>query len=57
MSDKIMSAPHDRDNALKSARLDKLEELQKIGVNPYPYKFEKNIDSKQLNENYKDLAP
>jgi len=43
-----------RDEIIKE-RLRKLNELKKIGVNPYPYKFDKKNDASELQEKYKKL--
>ena len=37
--------------------LRKIKELRDKGINPYPYKFEKEFSSAQLQEDFKDLKP
>ena len=40
---------------IRQTRIQKLTDLADMGVNPYPYTFDKNADSKFLQEKYKDL--
>ncbi|MBX9940612.1 MAG: lysine--tRNA ligase [Candidatus Obscuribacterales bacterium] len=40
---------------LKADRLKKLAQLKELGINPYPYKFERSHKAAQLHELYKDL--
>ena len=40
---------------LRAERLRKLEELKERGIEPYPYKYDTNIDSEQIKEKYSDL--
>jgi lysyl-tRNA synthetase class 2 len=42
---------------LISERKRKREDLLKLGVNPYPYKYEPTHSSNEVNEKYKGLAP
>ncbi len=42
---------------MRKERLKKLEELKKLGVNPYPYSFEKNSSSAELQAKYSSLKP
>ena len=44
-------------NELALRRREELEELQKLGVNPYPYEFPRNAFSKEIKTTYKDDAP
>jgi len=45
------------EEALIKERLRKLEEIRKLGVNPYPYKYEPKHKAKQLAEKYEKLKP
>lgn len=49
-------APHDATDSLKIARLEKLKAIKDMGLNPYPYRFDKNAETSELHEKYKDLA-
>ena len=40
---------------IRQTRIQKLADLADKGVNPYPYKFEKNGKAQELQEKYKDL--
>lgn len=40
---------------LLKVRRQKLEELKKAGINPYPYKFDKNITASKILEEYKSI--
>jgi len=40
---------------IRQTRIQKLTDLADLGVNPYPYTFDKNADSDYLQEKYKDL--
>ncbi len=44
-------------NDLMRRRREELEELIRRGVNPYPYKFDRNAFSKEIIESFKDDAP
>ncbi|MDX2108216.1 MAG: lysine--tRNA ligase [Candidatus Melainabacteria bacterium] len=41
---------------LRDERLKKLQTLREQGIQPYPYKFERTHQNKDLQEKYKDLA-
>lgn len=41
---------------LQAERLRKLEELKKLGIDPYPYNFKRSHLCAELQEKYKDLA-
>jgi lysyl-tRNA synthetase class 2 len=41
-------------NVLMSRRREELEQLKKMGVNPYPYSFERNAFSKEIIESFTD---
>jgi len=40
---------------LINERLRKLEEIRKLGVNPYPYKYEYTAQANELNSKYEKL--
>ncbi len=40
---------------LKADRLKKLGQLKELGINPYPYKFERSHLASQLHEIYKEM--
>jgi lysyl-tRNA synthetase class 2 len=44
-------------NELMKRRREELEHLKTAGVNPYPYKFERNATAKEVLDNYKDEMP
>ena len=44
-----------RGDEIIKERLKKVEELKKIGVNPYAYKFDKKDNAADLQESYKKL--
>jgi lysyl-tRNA synthetase, class II len=44
------------DNLYRDVRIKKMEELRGMGVNPYPYKFEKTHETLALQEKYAELA-
>lgn len=44
------------DNLYRDVRIKKMEELKEMGVNPYPYKFEKTHEALALQEKYAALA-
>lgn len=43
-------------NELIKRRLQELEEIKKLGVNPYPYRFDVTTNSKEVLANFKDPA-
>lgn len=43
-------------NDLIKARLQALEEIKKLGINPYPYRFDVTADSQEILSSYKDPA-
>ncbi|MEM7443415.1 MAG: lysine--tRNA ligase [Pseudomonadota bacterium] len=54
--DGAFAAPHDpADNPLKASRLDKLNAAREAGVDPYPYRFDKNANAAALQEKHADL--
>ena len=40
---------------IRDQRLEKLERIKELGINPYPYKFERTHKSVELQEKYKNL--
>lgn len=48
---------HEDLNVLMIRRREELEELKKLGVNPYPYEFDRADFSKEIIESFKDDAP
>ena len=55
MSDTQTREPISAKETMRQRRLQKLTELMDKGINPYPYKYNKDIDAKDLQEKYKDL--
>ena len=43
----------DKDNTLIKQRLEKLKRIKELNINPYPYEFKKNTNSKEILEKYK----
>ncbi|MBR1424994.1 lysine--tRNA ligase [bacterium] len=41
---------------IRQIRIQKMENLRERGLNPYPYKYEKEIMAQDLQDKYKDLA-
>ncbi|HCB10598.1 MAG TPA: lysine--tRNA ligase [Cyanobacteria bacterium UBA11991] len=41
---------------IREVRIEKANALRERGINPYPYKFDKNISAQGLQDKYKDLA-
>lgn len=50
-----MQEVHSSKDNIRATRIQKLTELVDMGVNPYPYSFDKNVNAKTLQEKYKDL--
>ena len=48
------NVPQD-ENVYIQARRTKLEKIRELGVNPFPYKFDKDTDSKQVFEKFDEL--
>ena len=48
--------PRDAEDPLRSVRIDKRESLQALGVDPYPYSFERTHEASQLERRYTGLA-
>lgn len=49
-------APHEADNPVKQARLDKLAAMKAAGIDPYPYRYDPTDRAADLQERYRDLA-
>ncbi len=45
------------DNQFRAARIEKLKALKALGVDPYPYGFERSAEAKELEGRYAALAP
>ncbi|MDP1974950.1 MAG: lysine--tRNA ligase [Alphaproteobacteria bacterium] len=59
MTEKELNTPSEileSDNLYRDVRIKKMEELRGMGVNPYPYKFEKTHEALSLQEKYAELA-
>src|SRR3989338_453191 len=41
---------------IRNQRLEKLEKIKNIGINPYPYKFNRTHRAQELHENFKSLS-
>jgi len=55
MSEKTQTKePVSAKESMRQRRLQKLTELMDKGINPYPYKYNKDIDAKDLQEKYKN---
>ena len=48
--------PEEEENQFRAQRLEKLSELRRAGVDPYPYVFARNADAATLASRHKDLA-
>ncbi len=46
---------HHESSRLREQRLQKLEKIKSLGINPYPYKFVRTHKNHELQEKYKDL--
>ncbi|CUT05500.1 OB-fold nucleic acid binding domain-containing protein, partial [Candidatus Chrysopegis kryptomonas] len=57
MQDELKLQYWEEFNQLMKRRLEELEELKKLGINPYPYEFPVNAYSKEILENFKDEDP
>lgn len=53
----LESPEHEDLNVLMVRRREELEELKKLGLNPYPHEFDRNDFSKEIIESFKDDAP
>ncbi|MGE3479651.1 MAG: lysine--tRNA ligase, partial [Dongiaceae bacterium] len=52
---KKAEAPALDDNEYRRIRLEKAQKLRELGVNPYPYHFERSHQAADLQQKYKDL--
>ena len=50
-----MSSEQSQPNALRAARLEKVEQLKQLGINPYAYSWESTHHAAELQEKYADL--
>ena len=48
--------PRDAEDPLRSVRIDKRESLQALGVDPYPYSFERTHEASELERRYAGLV-
>lgn len=55
-TDELMSE-HEELNVLMQRRREELEHLKKMGINPYPYSFDRTDFSSELISSFKDDAP
>ena len=55
MSETQTREPISAKETMRQRRLQKLTEHMDKGINPYPYKYNKDIDAKTLQEKYKNL--
>jgi lysyl-tRNA synthetase class 2 len=49
--------PRDAEDPLRSVRVSKRESLEALGIDPYPYSFERTHEASQLERRYAGLAP
>jgi lysyl-tRNA synthetase, class II len=47
----------DEENQFRAARLEKLAALKALGVEPYPYGFDRSAEARELERRYAHLAP
>lgn len=47
----------EEENRLIKERVDKLKQIKELGVNPYPYSFDKTHHAKDIQEKYEKLKP
>ena len=54
----LTAEPHDGASAsrIRDTRIEKLKTIRELGVNPYPYKFEKTHPNQALQDQYRGLA-
>src|SRR4051812_14905780 len=46
-----------KDNPIKAEKRKKLGELRKLGINPYPYEFDRNSTAQALKDKFSHLKP
>ena len=51
-----MEANTSSSQSIREGRIQKLTDLIDLGVNPYPYTFDKTANAKTLQEKYKDFG-
>ena len=47
---------HQDSSRIRNQRLEKLEKIKALGINPYPYKFTRSHKAEELHNKYKNLA-
>ena len=47
----------EKDNPIKAEKRRKLNDLRKLGINPYPYNFERNSSAQELKTKFAHLKP
>ncbi|HKT18067.1 MAG TPA: OB-fold nucleic acid binding domain-containing protein, partial [Stellaceae bacterium] len=50
-------APDTDENQFRAARIEKLKALKALGVDPYPYGFQRSAEAKEIEARYAVLAP
>ena len=50
-----VQSEHESSSRLREQRLQKLEKIKSLGINPYPYKFKRSHKALELQERYQDL--
>lgn len=58
-SDQSQTQPHSTSNLeeIRATRLEKVKQLQELGLNPYAYQWQSTHQAAQLQSQYADLAP
>ncbi len=51
-----MADEREDDNLFRTARIEKLKAIRAMGVDPYPYSFQRSAEAKDLETRYADLA-
>ncbi len=54
--DRQDSARPEEENQFRAARIDKLEKMRALGVNPYPYGFERTAEAAEIEQRHSGLA-
>ena len=52
----MSESSHSSGDEIRAARLEKVDQLKAIGMNPYAYKWDISHHAATLQEKYKDLA-
>ena len=55
--EKTQNTNQSTSQGVREGRIQKLTDLVDMGVNPYPYTFDKTANAQTLQEKYKDLDP